>query len=163
MANGAPGNRKCTQDYKRAVVRRWLGKGDHTVGLGISINEFSRMTSDSGYKNIVNEYPLIDLRLTRVDCKKIIRDVGLPIPPKSACWFCPFHKPIEWREMRQKHPDIFQKSVELENCINDKRAVLGKDNVYLTRFGVPLEQAIGDQPFLFDPDDDTCETGYCMT
>lgn len=64
--------------------------------------------------------------------------------------------------MRQKKPDTFRKSVELENCINDKRMALGKDKVYLTRFGVPLDQAIGDQPFLFEVDD-TCETGYCMT
>ena len=82
MKNGAPGGRSCTQNFKRAVIRKWLGKGNHVVGLGISVDEFQRMRTDSGYKNIINEYPLIDLRLSRADCLKIIHDEGLPQPPK---------------------------------------------------------------------------------
>ncbi len=164
MKNGAPGNRACTYDFKIAVIRKWVGKGNHVIGLGFSWDELHRINSDTyKHKRFASEYPLVDLRMTRANCAKLISDVGLPVPPKSACWFCPFHKPGVWQEMRQKKPDIFRKSSELENCINDKRAALGKDNVYLTRFGVPLEQAIGDQPFLLELNDDTCETGYCMT
>lgn len=162
MKNGAPGHRSCTQDYKRDVVAKHLGKGQHTVGLGISIDEWQRMRTDSGYPNIVNEYPLIDLRLSRADCLKIIREAGLPIPPKSACWFCPFHKPSEWAEQRRNEQNLFWASAELEGVINEKRTALGRDAVYLTRFGVPLAQAIGDQPLLIS-DEETCESGYCMT
>ncbi len=33
-------------------------------------------------------YPLIDWGLDRNGCKDLIRSVGLPVPPKSACYFC---------------------------------------------------------------------------
>lgn len=160
MANGAPGNRTCTTQFKRAVIRKWLGAGNHVVGLGISWDEIHRMRTDSGYKNITNEYPLIDLRLTRKDCLRIVREAGLPQPPKSSCWFCPYHNQAEWHGLRLQHPDLFDQAAELEQSLIAKRAALGKDAIYLTPKGVPLKQAIGDQ-MAFD-NLDTCESGYCM-
>lgn len=162
MPNGAPGNRSCTKDFKRSVVRQWLGKGNHIVALGISWDESQRMRSDSGYKNITNEYPLIDLRLTRNDCIKVIESAGLSIPPKSSCWFCPFKKISQWQDDRQHRPELFWASVNLESLCNDKRESLGRDHVFLTSKGVPLDRAVGDQLFLLEQDD-TCESGYCMT
>ena len=45
--------------------------------------------------------------------------------------------------------------------------MLGKDPVYLTRFGKPLAEAIAerqtDLPGLLDPDTDSCDEGYCWT
>jgi hypothetical protein len=159
MKNGAPGNRDCTQSFKIAVTRNWLGAGVHTVGLGISWDEIHRMR-DSGHKRFVNEYPLIDLRLKRVDCLKLIHEAGLPQPPKSSCWFCPFHNQAAWHDLRLKHPVLFEQASELEALLINKRHALGKDAVYLTPKGMPLKQAIGNQ-LAFD-NLDTCESGYCM-
>lgn len=166
MPNGAPGTRSCTKDFKISVIRRWMDayepKGIHTVGLGISLDEFQRMR-DSGHKRFTNDYPLIALRLKRSDCVRAIQDAGLPVPPKSSCWFCPFHSVAVWRDMKRQRPDLFEKSIELEQVLNDKRHALGRDSVYLTRFGKPLSEVIAaDQLVLFD-DDDACESGYCMT
>jgi 3'-phosphoadenosine 5'-phosphosulfate sulfotransferase (PAPS reductase)/FAD synthetase len=161
MAGGAPGNRSCTQAYKRDVVRRWLGKGNHVVGLGISLDEYRRMRTDSGNKNIINEYPLIDMRYTRQDCRAVIVAAGLPVPPKSACWFCPFHRHSDWQDLKREKPELFQKAVDLEQTINHKRAGLGKDDVYLHSRAKPLSQVVADQPLLFK-DEESCESGYCM-
>lgn len=160
MPSGAPGTRNCTKSFKITVIRSWLGKGSHIVGLGISTDEWQRMRTDSGYKNIINEYPLIDLRLSRSDCIDIIKAEGLPVPPKSSCWFCPFHKMSVWQEMKRENPELFQKAVELEVILNQKRAALGRDSVYLTQRVKPLSQVIGDQPLLFE--EEPCDSGYCM-
>lgn len=40
-------------------------------------------------------YPLHDWGWTRDDCEAAIRRTGLPVPPKSACFFCPASKPGE--------------------------------------------------------------------
>lgn len=161
MPNGAPGKRTCTTDYKRAVIRKWLGKGNHIVALGISTDELQRMRTDSGYKNITNEYPLIDLRLSRSDCLKIIADAGLPQPPKSSCWFCPFHSMAAWGEIRRNQPELFKMAVELEALLNEKRTVLNRDSVWLTAKARPLNQVVANQPLLAD--DDNCESGFCFT
>jgi hypothetical protein len=55
--------------------------------LGISLDEYQRM-KQSDVQYIQNQYPLIDKRMTRSDCKQWLLSHGLPIPPRSACVFC---------------------------------------------------------------------------
>lgn len=168
MSNGAPGNRSCTFDFKINVVARWLRShgatknNPATVALGISLDEFQRMRSDSGIAYEKLTYPLVDMRLDRQDCTNIIAHAGLSVPPKSSCWYCPYHSLRVWQEMRQKEPALFEKAVALEQLINDRRATLGKDQVWLTDKLKPLAQATTEleQGSLFD--DDVCESGYCM-
>jgi hypothetical protein len=112
-----------------------------TVGVGISLDEADRMR-DSRIPWVRNAYPLVDLGLTRSDCERIIREAGLPPAPRSACWFCPFQRPARWLEMRQAHPDLFARAVELEASLNLRRESLGKDHVFLTGLGRPLEEAL---------------------
>jgi hypothetical protein len=91
----------------------------------------------------------------------------LPRPSKSSCFFCPFHRPTTWAAMRAEEPGLFEKSCQLEDTLNHRRAALGKDPVYLTRFGVPLRKVIdpGVQLLDFGADDGTeaCDSGWCMT
>jgi len=175
MNTGAPGNRKCTELFKIRVVDRWVnqnrnGHNHYVVGLGISTDEIQRarsIESKEVYKGLYkkNEYPLIDMRLSRNDCRQLVIDAGLPQPPKSSCYFCPFHNDQAWYEMRQKRPDLFFDAVKIEKHLQDKRMKLwGKDKVWMHRKLIPLDQAIPDQPFLFDMDEmDNCESGYCFT
>lgn len=166
MANGAPGNRSCTAMFKIRVIAKWLREHGATpeepsvVGLGISLDEFQRMRNSSGYAYYTNAYPLIDLRMTREDCVNLIKNAGLPIPPKSSCWFCPFHKLSEWQEMRENHPQIYAKAVALEQEFAKKRQRLGKDAVFLTSKGKFLPDVIGTADN--EIDDITCDTGHCF-
>ncbi|MFJ3339046.1 phosphoadenosine phosphosulfate reductase [Streptomyces sp. NPDC086766] len=173
MSNGAPGTRSCTADFKIRVIGKRLKElgatKEHpaTVGVGISVDEIQRANSrrSESYERIT--YPLLDLGLRRTDCYRVIRGAGLPVPPKSACFFCPFHRPETWREMRRTAPDLFAKSCQLEDTLNERRALLGKDPVYLTRFGKSLAEAIPDgwDTLPFDEWDETalCDSGRCFT
>jgi len=170
---GAPGTRSCTADYKIAVITKWLKAhgvsktSPAAVCIGFSIDEAHRVSNRRVNPYELAEHPLLDLRLSRSDCKNIISRAGLPVPPKSACFFCPFHRPKMWSKMRRDEPELFQKSVELETTLLDRRKKLGRDPVYLTRFGKPLAEAIpemqSDLPGLLDPDTDSCDDGYCWT
>ncbi|MFF4320714.1 phosphoadenosine phosphosulfate reductase [Streptomyces sp. NPDC001568] len=168
MANGAPGRRNCTADFKIKVISKWLReKGatadrPATVGIGISVDEIHRANRRRSEPNEEVTYPLLDLGLRREDCIRLIAEAGLPVPPKSSCYFCPFHTVGEWHEQRRIEPDLFAKSEELEAFINTRRAALGRDDVYLTRYGIPLGIAIQNtQPK--DPGDGDCDSGWCMT
>lgn len=166
MANGAPGNRLCTETYKIRVVSNYVKESGAsasdpwTLGMGISLDEFQRMRNSSGYKHYNLDYPLINLNLTRTDCIKIITDAGLPEPPKSSCWFCPYHRVAEWEEIRATKPKLFQQAVDLEKFLNHKRAEFGKDNVYLSSRRMPLEEAV--KVTAQDTDDATCDSGFCF-
>jgi hypothetical protein len=171
MASGAPGTRACTADFKIKVVDKWLrehgGKKEGAiVGIGISLDEFQRMKPNldpNTMKWKKNAFPLIDLRMDRQDCMNVISAAGLPIPPKSSCFFCPFHTMGKWQDMRINEPDLFAKSVELENMMNERRAMLGKDQVWFSDKLKPLGKATTDlgQGTLFE--EVGCDSGYCWT
>ena len=172
--NGAPGNRTCTTDWKIDVIAsyltrtlRWPTPWENL--LGISWDESHRMR-DPEHRNreqYTLRYPLCDLRITVADCKRIVADAGLPEPPKSSCWFCPFHDLPAWARLRLHRPDLFKQSVQMEQYINERRAKLGKDQLYLSTRLKPLDVAVpegADQLALFDDGStEPCTSGYCWT
>ena len=169
LPSTAHGNRTCTVDYKIKVVDRYvrntLKRKTYTVGLGISMDEFQRARSatDDKLPHRTREYPLISLRLSRDDCKQIILNEGLPIPPKSACWFCPFQKRQQWQVLHDDHPELFRQAIELEQIVQARRVELGRDTVWLSKAMIPLSQLCTANQTQFDFDDIACESGYCMT
>jgi len=145
--------RRCTSRWKIDEVRRWLrrqGAKKAIVQIGISTDEAHRM-SDSPLKWITHSHPLVDMRLSRQDCMNIIRDAGLPVPPRSACWMCPFRKHDGWINMKIQRPAEFEKAVAFEKHL---------DGLFIPKSRHPLDQAVGEQCSMFD--DDECG-GYCWT
>ncbi|MFG2716889.1 phosphoadenosine phosphosulfate reductase [Streptomyces sp. NPDC048416] len=171
MANGAPGRRSCTSDFKIKVVGRWLREHGATahdpavVGIGISVDEIHRANRRRSEPHEQVEYPLLDLCLRRDDCEKIIESAGLPVPPKSACFFCPFRTVGAWHQLRSEDPDLFARSIQLEATVNRSRAAMGRDPVYLTRYGRPLAEAIRApaDATTEETEDSGCDSGWCMT
>ena len=147
MSNGAPGNRSCTADFKIKPVGRYakeLGasvEAPAVVGIGISQDEAHRM-KPSQIPYLENDYPLVRLGLDRTDCKRIIQQAGLPIPPKSSCWFCPYHTLGAWRDMLTSERHLFDRAVALERMLNERRAALGKDPIFFSSRCVPLDRAV---------------------
>lgn len=170
MSNGAPGTRSCTADFKIRVVGKWLKehganeKDRATVCIGISVDEIHRANNRRSEKHERVVYPLLDLGHRRSDCMRIIADAGLPVPPKSACFFCPFHRRSKWQEMRIQEPELFNKAADLEDLLNKRRDELGKDHVYMTALGAPLREVIpaGAQMLPLSEDDSGgCDGGWC--
>ncbi|GIH93908.1 phosphoadenosine phosphosulfate reductase [Planobispora siamensis] len=170
MSNGAPGTRSCTADFKIRVIGRWLkahgatADNPATIGIGISLDEIERANNRrcEPHERIV--YPLLDLRIRRADCPRIIRSAGLPVPPKSSCWFCPLHRLSAWTDMRRTEPELFARACALEAHLNTRRTELGKDPVWLTRRGAPLAKVVPVGDVLpLDFGDGACDSGWCFT
>jgi hypothetical protein len=169
--SGAPGNRKCTGDFKIVVVAKWQKQHGATVdapavcGIGISTNEAHRARSNSGIPYQTLAYPLLDLRLSKQDCINVIERAGLPIPGKSSCYYCPFHTKAYWARQQREEPELFAKAVELEHILTDRNKGLGRGGAYFTSALIPLDMAIvdvGQTEFDFEPF--ACAGGAsCMT
>ena len=167
MADGAPGNRKCTDRWKIKVVGKWLTEhgaspeNRATVAVGLSVDEVSRASRRRDEPHTVVTYPLFDLGLTKNDCIRVIIEAGLPVPPKSSCWFCPFTRPSTWQYRAHDEPELFARACDLEAQLIAKRAVLGKDPAYFTSLGRPLGEVVtAGQDTLTD---EGCDNGWCMT
>lgn len=150
----------CSNDWKRYPIQRWLreqGVDDCDVWLGMSTDEMERMKISSlkWYRHV---YPLIEMVPTsRYKCVRLVEQYGWPTPPRSRCWMCPNMSPREWKDLKHKYPDDFQKAVDLEQELHKT----DKD-IYLHELGIPLDVAITQserQSDMFDG----CDSGYCWT
>lgn len=170
MSNGAPGQRSCTADFKIRVIAKELKRRGATVadpaivGIGISVDEIERARPGIDPKSPFQSrtYPLLDLGMHRSDCLRVIAEAGLPQPGKSACFFCPFHDQNAWVELRRHTPELFDQAAALEATLNERRDMLGKDHVWLTRHNKPLAEAVG-EPAPQLPGLGACDSGYCFT
>ena len=101
---GGMGRRQCTKEYKLYPIRRKVremldGKtprGGCEMLIGISTDEAHRM-KPSNVLYIRNIWPLIDMRMSRADCKRYLERAGIETP-RSACCGCPFLNDADWRE-----------------------------------------------------------------
>jgi hypothetical protein len=59
-------------------------------------------------------FPLIDLKIDRDGCKRLIREAGWEVPDRSGCFICPFQRKLDWVAMQQNNPELFQRAVALE-------------------------------------------------
>jgi hypothetical protein len=148
------GRRQCTSEYKLKPV---LLKQRELVGLkprqrskehlmdsivGISWDESQRMR-DATYPWMRNVYPLVDLRMTREDCLKWMKQHNHERPPRSACIGCPFKSQEEWIHLRSTSPEDFADAVDFDEKIRGGYARTKeqfKGQAYLHRSLKPLSE-----------------------
>jgi len=59
-------------------------------------------------------YPLMEWGYDRERCKEVISAAGLPVPMKSACFFCPASKKEEIAWLREHHPELLERALTIE-------------------------------------------------
>lgn len=60
-------------------------------------------------------YPLVEFGLDREDCEQLILSEGLPIPPKSACFYCPSSTKSEVIMLWAEHPELIDRALAIED------------------------------------------------
>jgi hypothetical protein len=136
--------RICTDRFKIAIIKRrartQMEKGQRCVMVrGISADERQR-AKPSELKWIDHEHPLIDREMTRQDCKRWMVSHGYPIPPRSACVFCPYRCNLEWQKMRDLAPDDWEEACRMDELMRSNlKGIKGTCFVHAQR--VPLREA----------------------
>jgi phosphoadenosine phosphosulfate reductase family protein len=110
--------RDCTSKFKISPMRKFLrneyGKDQKFLQyIGIDYEEAHRMR-DSDVKYIENKYPLVDNKINRIDCEKLLASEEIPIPKKSGCYYCPFTTRPKWIKLLDENPDLYEKAILLE-------------------------------------------------
>lgn len=59
-------------------------------------------------------YPLVQWNYDRQRCQDIIAAAGLPVPMKSACFYCPASKKREIVWLEEHHPDLLERALAIE-------------------------------------------------
>jgi hypothetical protein len=112
--------RQCTDKHKLSPLRskalalsREHGNAPVQMWIGISTDEAHRM-KPSLHSRITHCWPLIDMEMSRRDCLMWMAAKGYPIPPRSACVYCPYHSDDEWIRLRAADPAAFAEAVDYE-------------------------------------------------
>ena len=82
------------------------------TGEGVNIGSMAGIPKFSQRYDV--RYYLREWGYHRPDLAKIISDAGLPVPPKSACFFCPSAKNWEVASLRQDYPHLYELALEME-------------------------------------------------
>lgn len=122
------GRKGCSQKWKVQPMDKHVRNDpmfDEARSLGIKIKRL--IGYDAGPKDskrgggILEDseeykyvYPLREWGWDRERCKKEIKSEGLPIPHKSACFFCPSMQKEEVIELANNHPELFKKALQME-------------------------------------------------
>lgn len=148
--------RQCTHQYKIKPVADELRKLTGTNGrpargvvyaslwLGISTDEIQRLKVPR-VKWYEHRWPLIEQRMSRGDCMAWLEQRQYPIPPKSACTFCPYHNDQTWSDMKANDTEAWHRVVHIDRLINQG---LGQTNgpAFLHRSLQPIDTVDFDAP-----------------
>jgi len=108
--------RWCTARWKVRPIARWMDKcGLDVKLLGLDAGEAHRIKNRN-----LEHYPLADRGIDRDGCKEIILGAGFALPHKSSCFFCPFQRVHEWRELWERYPELYERASQVE-CMAGER------------------------------------------
>lgn len=175
----AYGWKKCSAKYKGDTQRWWADRQDwaraewaagrkllKVIGYDFDEERRTKKASQNDWENerFVPWYPLFEAKLDRDGCEALIRAAGLPVPPKSACTFCPNNTFEEWEEIRRDEPERFAEAVEMSR--NASRLLTSPNVVGLMRCNPHgqrqlHEWADGKYPTTLDAQTDLSESQPC--
>ncbi len=120
----AYGYKKCSQKWKRGPQEIELNnhqafkafwsyglKVQKLIGYDVTEDHRTGIVEDEKY---TYRYPLVEQEWDRQDCDAAILRAGLPLPPKSSCYFCPAMKKQEIQDLDNKHPELAARALAIE-------------------------------------------------
>lgn len=121
----AYGFKGCSHKYKIEPQDKYCNNHEgcrQTWDTGKKIVKFIGYDADEHHrakipedKKYVYEYPLVDWDWGRDECIEAIHKAGLPIPGKSACFFCPASKPTEIKQLQEQYPNLAARALQMES------------------------------------------------
>ena len=151
--------RWCTSRFKvQPVLTYYQTPCFQMLGIDAGESRRAKLHTDNG---VENRFPLIEAGIDRMGCKEIIKANGIPVPPKSGCFICPFQGRGQWQRLRREEPCLFKKAEELETRNNEYRREKGKKPFWISKFEAPLGAIVQEnQKTLFKQDEyPPCQCG----
>lgn len=128
LPSKAYGGSTCSLKWKLEPQQKWLKRKGWELPC-IAYVGFDAGESNRAEKLHTDEYttgraPLIEWGIDRDACVEIIAAAGLPVPPKSSCFFCPSMRKHEILSLKDNHPDLYERALEMERRAAPKLTTL---------------------------------------
>ena len=119
----SPQVRWCTRQMKIKPLEEWIGDDEAISYVAIRSDESSRKGYVSTKPNIKAVFPFIEDGVDHEGVMRILEDAGVGLPEyyswrtRSGCYFCFFQRKAEWVGLAERHPDLFERAVNIERKV----------------------------------------------
>jgi 3'-phosphoadenosine 5'-phosphosulfate sulfotransferase (PAPS reductase)/FAD synthetase len=127
----SPQMRWCTKNMKIKPLEAWIGDTPAISYVAIRADESNRKGYISTKTNIRTVFPFIEDGVDHEGVLKILDDAGVGLPSyyewrtRSGCYFCFFQRKAEWVGLADRHPELFEKAVAIEQKVLKDAGVAG--------------------------------------
>ncbi len=127
----SPQMRWCTKNMKIKPIEEWVGDEPAISYVAIRADEANRKGYISTKTNIKTVFPFIDDDVDYDGVMRILDDAGIGLPTyyewrtRSGCYFCFYQRKAEWVGLANKHPDLFERAVAIEQKVLQDAGVDG--------------------------------------
>lgn len=121
----------CSGAWKAETVDRWFSitqkitRSKYRKWIGFSCDEtkrVNRMSAGKEFKSGLIRFPLVEKFIRREEAIQIVIGYGWPEPPRSRCFDCPNQSDLEWLEVKENHPPLFESAIERDQFIRTRDA-----------------------------------------
>ena len=116
----SPQMRWCTKNMKIKPIEEWVGNASALSYVAIRVDESNRKGYISTKPNIQTRFPFIEDEIDHDGVMRILANAGIGLPAyyewrtRSGCYFCFYQRKAEWIGLADRHPDLFERAVAIE-------------------------------------------------
>ena len=127
----SPQMRWCTKNMKIKPIEEWIGEAPAVSYVAIRADESNRKGYISTKSNIQSRFPFIEDGIDREGVMRILEDAGIGLPKyyewrtRSGCYFCFYQRKAEWIGLAERHPELFDRAVAIEQKVLQDAGVAG--------------------------------------
>ena len=119
----SPQMRWCTKNMKIKPIESWIGDEPAVSYVAIRADESNRKGHISTKPNISTRFPFVEDGINHDDVLRLLDDAGIGLPEyyswrtRSGCYFCFYQRKAEWVGLAERHPDLFDRAVAIEQKV----------------------------------------------
>lgn len=119
----SPQMRWCTKKMKIEPLEEWIGDTPAVSYVAIRADESNRKGYVSTKPNITTVFPFIEDGIDKDGVMRILEEAGVGLPSyydwrtRSGCYFCFYQRKAEWVGLEERHPDLWERAVAIEQKV----------------------------------------------
>ena len=119
----SPQMRWCTKNMKIKPIEEWIGEAPALSYVAIRADESNRKGYISTKPNIQTRFPFIEDGIDQDGVMRILSDAGIGLPTyyewrtRSGCYFCFYQRKAEWIRLAERHPELFERAIAIEQKV----------------------------------------------
>ncbi|MCY3861952.1 MAG: phosphoadenosine phosphosulfate reductase family protein [bacterium] len=127
----SPQMRWCTKNMKIKPLEYWIGDDPAVSYVAIRADEANRKGYVSTKPNIESRFPFVEDGIDHAGVMRILDDAGIGLPDyyewrtRSGCYFCFYQRKAEWIGLADRHPELFERAVAIEQKVLQDAGVSG--------------------------------------